>query len=152
MDRVNWMLILTGEAVLALGGECLNTFQVRFVVLHRFRLSPWAHASSLLANHSASSLRLWFSFPFFLCGLSFLWSDLERSLTRLRGSTAADSSSVYIGTCTGARSRDLDLCRLLELPQSSQGTVNGSWITTGCVGGTGVVCGTGIGGVCGAGA
>ena len=87
-------------------------------------------------------------FPFCLCGLSFPCGDLERSLTRLCGSTAADSSSVYIGTCTGARSRDLDLCRLPELPESSSGTVNGSWITIGCIGGTGGVCGTGIGGVC----
>ena len=42
------------------------------------------------------------------------------------GSIAADSSSVFVGTCTGARSRDLDLCRLPELPESSQDTVNGS--------------------------
>ena len=44
MDRVNWMLILTGEVVLVLEAECLK-FQVRFVVLHRLRLSPWAYAS-----------------------------------------------------------------------------------------------------------
>ena len=69
-----------------------------------------------------------------LSGLSFLCGDLERSLTRLCGSTAADSSSVYIGTCTGARSRDLDLCRLSELPEFSSGTVNGPWITVGCIG------------------
>ena len=41
----------------------------------------------------------------------------------------------------------LDLCRLPELPGSSSGTVHGSWITIGCIGGTGGVCGTGIGGV-----
>ena len=44
MDRVNWMLILTGEVVLVLEAECLKKFQVRFVVLHRLRLSPWAYA------------------------------------------------------------------------------------------------------------
>ena len=60
---VNWMLILTGEVVLVLEAECLQTFQVRFVVLHRLRLSPWACASSPSANHAASSLRLNFSFP-----------------------------------------------------------------------------------------
>ena len=108
------------------------------MVLHRLRLS------------AASSLRLLFFFPFCLCGLSFLCGDLEQSLTRLCGSTAADSSSENIGTCTGARSRDLDLSRLPELPESSSGTVNGSWITIGCIAGIGGVCGTGIGGVCGA--
>ena len=35
---------------------------VRFVVLHRPRLSPWAYASLPVASHSASSLPLWFSF------------------------------------------------------------------------------------------
>ena len=44
MGRVNWMLILTGEVLLVLEAECLKTFQVRFVVLHRLRLSPWAYA------------------------------------------------------------------------------------------------------------
>ena len=88
-----------------------------------------------------SLLPLWTSFP---CG------DLERSLTRLCGFTAADSSSVHIGTCTSARSLDLDLCHLPELPESSSGAVNGSWITIGCIGGTGGVGGTGMGGVCGA--
>ena len=90
-------------------------------------------------------------FLFCLCGLSFLWGDLDQSLTRLCGSTAADSSSVNRGTRTGrcARSRDLDLCRLPDPPESSSGTVNGSWITIGCIGGTGGVCGTGVGGVCG---
>ena len=87
--------------------------------------------------------RLWFSFPSVF--VDFLSGDLERSLTRLRGSTAADSPSVYIGTRTGACSRDLDLCRL---PESSSAAVNGSWITIGCIGGTGSVCDTGIGGVC----
>ena len=48
-----------------------------------------------------------------------------------------------------ARSRDLDLCRLPDPPESSSGTVHGSWITIGCIGGTGGVCGTGVGGVCG---
>ena len=62
MDCVNWMLILTGEVMLLLEAECLKTFQVRFVVLHRLRLKPWAYASLSLASHSASSLRLWFSF------------------------------------------------------------------------------------------
>ena len=89
-------------------------------------------------------------FPFCLCGPSLPCGDLERSLTRLCGSTAADSSSVYIGTCTGARSRDLDLCRLPGLPESSSGTADGSWITIGCIGGTCGVCGTGNGGIRGA--
>ena len=45
--------------------------EVRLVVLHRLlRLSPWAHASSPLANHAASSVRLCFSFPVFV---DFLW-------------------------------------------------------------------------------
>ena len=70
---------------------------------------------------------------------------------RPRGSIAADSPSVYIGRCTGARSRDLDLCRLPELPVSSSDTGNRSWISIGCIGGTGGVCGTGIGGVRGTG-
>ena len=44
--------------------EWLKTFQVRFVVLH-LRLSPWAYASLPSGeSHSASSLRLWFSFLF----------------------------------------------------------------------------------------
>ena len=62
MDRVNLMLIVTREVVLVLEAECLKKFQVCFVVLHHLRLSPWAHASLPLANHLASSLRLWFSF------------------------------------------------------------------------------------------
>ena len=39
MDHVNRMLILTGEVVLVLEAECVKTFQVRFVVLHRLRKS-----------------------------------------------------------------------------------------------------------------
>ena len=74
------------------------------------------------------------------------------------GSTVADSSSVRMGTCTGTRSGDLDLCRLPELPESSSGTVNGSWVTIDCIGGTRGVCALAsaafvalvIGGVCGA--
>ena len=88
MDRVNWMLILTGEVVQALEDECLKKFQVRFVVLHRLRLSPWAYASLPLANHWAFSTRLWFLFPFCLCGLSVPCGDLERSLTRLCGESS----------------------------------------------------------------
>ena len=53
-----WVLILTGEEVLVMEAECLKKFQVRFVVLHRLRLSPWAYASSHLARHLASALRL----------------------------------------------------------------------------------------------
>ena len=64
MDFVNWSLILTGEVILVVEAECLKTFHVRFVVFHRHRLSTWAYASSPLANHAASSLRLCFSFPF----------------------------------------------------------------------------------------
>ena len=60
-----------------------------------------------LASHSASSLRLWVFFPFGPCGLSFLCGDLERSLTRPCGSTAADSWRYM-------RSRDQDLCCLPE--------------------------------------
>ena len=66
MDRVNWMLILTGEVVLVLEAECLKTFQVRFVVLHRLRLSPWAYASSPLARGFFTSAVVFF--PFCLCG------------------------------------------------------------------------------------
>ena len=42
-------------------------------------------------------------FPLCLCGLSFLSGDLERSLMRPCGSTAADSSSADGGTCAGTR-------------------------------------------------
>ena len=56
-------MLIAGEVILGLEAECVKTFQVRFVVLHRLRLSPWAYASSPLANHAASSLRLSFSFP-----------------------------------------------------------------------------------------
>ena len=74
MVLVNWLLIgsvhplyllfwhLIGEVAQVLEAECLKKFQVRFVVLHRLRLRPWAHASLLFASHSPSSLRLWFSF------------------------------------------------------------------------------------------
>ena len=41
-------------------------------------------------------------------------------------------------------------CGLPELPESSSGTVNGSCITIGCVGGAGGACGAGTWGVCGA--
>ena len=47
------------------------------MALHRLRLSPWAYASLPMANHVASSLRLWFSFlsvfvdfPFFVATLN----------------------------------------------------------------------------------
>ena len=106
MDRVNWMLILTGEVILALETEWLKTFQDRFVVLH-LRLGPWAFASLLLSSHSASSLRLWFSLLFCVATLN----SHSRDLVVPRG---ADSSSADGGTCTGALSRDLDLCRLPE--------------------------------------
>ena len=79
-------------------------------------------------------------FPFCLCELSFPCGDLERSLTRPCGSTAADSSSADGGTCTGARSRDPDLGCLPEPPGSSSGSVAGSWMTMGWIGGTGGVC------------
>ena len=72
MDYVSWMLILTGEVILVLEAECLKTFQVRVVVLHRLRLSPWAYAFSPLANHAASSLRLCFSFPSVFVDFLFL--------------------------------------------------------------------------------
>ena len=42
-------------------------------------------------------------FPCCLCGITFLGGDLERSLTRPCGSTAADSKSADGGTCTGTR-------------------------------------------------
>ena len=63
----------------------------------RLHLSPWAYASLPLANHSASSLPPWFSSP--SVSVNFLFSvagDLERSLTRLCGSTVADSSSPHL--------------------------------------------------------
>ena len=81
-------------------------FQVRSVVL--FRLSPWANTSLLLANHSASSLR--WCFFYLLCGLSFPCGDLERSLTRHCGSTAAYSSigiNRYMYRCSLSRSGSL---------------------------------------------
>ena len=73
MDRVNWILNLTGEVVLVLEAECL----VRFVVLHLLRLSPWAYASLPLANHSASSLPLWFSFPSVFVDFLFIVATLN---------------------------------------------------------------------------
>ena len=77
MDRVNWILNLTGEVVLVLEAECLKKFKVRFVVLHRLRLSPWAFASLPLANHSASSLPLWFSFPSVFVDFLFIVETLN---------------------------------------------------------------------------
>ena len=74
--------------------ECFKKFQVRFVMFHRLRLSP--HAPLPLASHSASHSVFFFpsvSVDFVLVVFSFLCGDLERSLTRLCGSTAADSSS-----------------------------------------------------------
>ena len=44
------MLIQTGEVILVLVAECLTTWQVRFVALHRLRLSPWACASGSLPS------------------------------------------------------------------------------------------------------
>ena len=55
----------------------LKKFQVRFVVLHRLRLSPWAYATLLLANHAASSLRLWFSFSSVFVDFRFLMATLN---------------------------------------------------------------------------
>ena len=77
MDRVIWMLILTGEVVLVLEAECLKKFQLRFVVLHYLRLSLWAYASLHLASHSASSLRLIFSLPSVFLDFLFLEADLN---------------------------------------------------------------------------
>ena len=58
-------------------------------------------------------------FPFCLCGLSFPCGDA-------------------IGH---SRDCDQDLCLLPELPKSAAGTVNGSWMSIGCIGGAGGVCG-----------
>ena len=69
-----------------------------------FNVSVWvngADASLLLANNSASSLRLWSGFLFSLCGFSFLCGDLEQSFARLCGSTTADTSSADGDARTG---------------------------------------------------
>ena len=97
MDRVNWMLILTFEVILVLEAERKKTFQVRFMVPHRLRLSP------PLANHAASSLRLWFSFPSVFVDFIFLVATLNCHSRDFCGSTGADSSSVYMGTCAAPR-------------------------------------------------
>ena len=84
---------------------CLKRFQVRFVVLHRLRLSPlcfFAFGKSL----GFFTLAVVF-LPFCHCGLSFLCGVLERSLTGPCGSTAADRSSADGDTCSGVRSSDL---------------------------------------------
>ena len=41
------------------------------------RLSPWAYASLSLANHAASSRRLWFSFPSVFVDFLFLVTTLN---------------------------------------------------------------------------
>ena len=91
MVLANWQLVLAGEVALVQWAECLKKFQAHSEVLHRLRL---VCASWPVANHSASSLPPWFSSPFCFsgvcsCTLPFLCGDLERSLTRLCGSTVA---------------------------------------------------------------
>ena len=104
-----------------------------------------------VANHAASSLRLWFSFYLVFVEFLFFVATLNGHSRDFVVPQLLTHHVVCVGTCTGARSRDLDPCRLPELPESSSGTVSSSWITIGGIGGTGGVCGTGIGGVCGAG-
>ena len=107
MDRVNWMLILTGEVVLVLEAACLKTFHLRFVVLPVFVRVHGLNASVPLANHAASSHELNnVSFPFAFVDFSFPCGELERSLMRPCGSIAADSSSVcrYMYRCSFSRS------------------------------------------------
>ena len=107
-----------------------------FVRVHGLMLPCPRQVTRLLLHFGCgfSFLSVFLDFPFFE-------ATLERSLTRPCGSTAADSSSADGGTCTGARSRDLVLCCLLELPGSSSGSVAGSWTTIGRIGGTRGVCG-----------
>ena len=104
MDRVNWMLIVTGEVMLVLEAQCLKTFPF-CVVLHRLRLSPWGCASSLLANHAASSIRLCFSFPSILVDFLFLVATLNGNsrdfvdpqvLTHHRQSVVALVSAAFV--------------------------------------------------------
>ena len=59
MDRVNWMLILLERLH---RNRRLSVGRSSRFVLWSF-IIPWAYASLPLASHSASSLRLWFSFP-----------------------------------------------------------------------------------------
>ena len=47
------------------------------MVFHRLRLNPWAYASLPLANHSASSLPLWFSFPSVFVDFLFIVATLN---------------------------------------------------------------------------
>ena len=99
MDRVNWMLILTGEVMLVLKAVCVKTFQVCFVVLHRLRLSPWAHASSLFGKSLDFFTSAVVLFTFCLGGLSFPCGEIERSLTRPCGHTARRATGVFIRYC-----------------------------------------------------
>ena len=99
--------------VLCERAECSKKFQVRLVILHRLRLSPWAHASLPLASHSASSLQLWFSFhsvfvdfPFFVATLNGHSRDLvvprpltpggTCSLTRSRPLLSSGANKIFI--------------------------------------------------------
>ena len=139
---MNWMLILTGEVILVLEAECLKTFKVAFVVLHRLLRSPWACASSPLEKS-----RGFFTSAVFFLSLLSLWTFFSFWRSCLREFVIPQLLTQHqkiSETCTASRSRDLDLCRLPEQPESSSRTVNGSWITIGCIGGTGGVCGTGV--------
>ena len=72
-----------GEVAQVVVGECLKKVQVRFVVLHRLRLGPWACASLRLESQSASSLRLWYSFPSVFVDFPFFeatWNGHSRDL------------------------------------------------------------------------
>ena len=82
MVLVNWLL-LAGGVALVQWAECLKKFQVRFDVLHRFRLNPWACASWHLANHSGSSLPPWFSSP--SVSVDFVPVDFLFSVATLNG-------------------------------------------------------------------
>ena len=141
MVLVNWQLVLAGEAALVQCAECLKKFQAHFEVLHRLRLNPWACASWPLGNHSASSLPPWFSSPslstLFLQTLFFSVATLnghsrDSVVPRLLtphphlewpeaggGAAGGGCWQACRGTCGGARSRDLDLCCLLERPRCS---------------------------------
>ena len=71
MDRVKWMLILTGEVILVLEAECLKTFQVRFVVsMMGLCLFPFGKSRGFFTSAV-------FSFPLCLCDFLFLVATLN---------------------------------------------------------------------------
>ena len=93
---MNLLLVLDEEVVLVQWVEKLKNFQAHFEVLHRLHPNPWTCAFLTFGK----SLGCFISAMVFLfvfvnrVSVDSLYGDLERSLTRLCGSTVAESSSV----------------------------------------------------------